>query len=129
MSSSSESVSLASERGPRLVALDGSPRPYIVEAGLDVGEGTEVEQLVQLYWAVQGMRPVLVDVDDDRLHGRFHRYAPSADVAAWALADELRALQGARLTTVAVRPADDPETELVLTKTTKDAGIVQEAAA
>jgi hypothetical protein len=131
MRSPPEPLSLACERPARVLALDGAPRRYIIDAELDVAAETDAVQLVQLYWAVEGMQPVVIDLDDDRLYARFRRYAPNAEVAAWTLADELRALPGARLAMVAVTAANESEAGLVLRRATEIAAdpTAQEAAA
>ena len=115
MNSGSDQPSLPTRCVPRLVALDDPPERYVIDVELNVSDTADAEQLVQLYWVVDGMQPILLDLDEEQLHARFRRYAPSAEVAAWALTDEIRALPGARLTRVGVSAANGVGTELVLT--------------
>lgn len=115
-SSSSEGSVLRREHAPRLVALDGAQRRYVIEATLAVPPEAPAEALVALYWAVQALRPDFADLDHDRLCARFRRRAPTAEIAAWAMAKAIQALPDAQLTRVEVRERNANATELVLAR-------------
>jgi len=82
---------------------------------LSVSPELPVEDLAHLYWGAQALDPVACDVNDDELIARFVRHAPSLDVAAWAVIDDVRALPHARLIRAEATTAGNSEPELVLT--------------
>ena len=110
------------QRRLRVAPLDATTERFVVTASLQV-DALGNEETAQLYWAACGLGASVADIDDDRLIAHFVRYAPSVEVAAWTVVDEVRALPQARLIQVEAGRANQERPDLVLT-----AGVLTELA-
>lgn len=84
------------QRHVRVASLRTTAKRFVVSVIVDV-HALGSEETAQLYWAIRALGPVVADVEEPQLIAHFVRNAPTADVAAWAVADEVRALPQAVL--------------------------------
>lgn len=128
MTWSSERQETRRDQRTRIRLLDSPLRRYRVNVVLELAPTSCTEDAAHLYWFVQGLGPIRADVDERGLSACFARYAPSAEVAAWEVAGEVRALPGAVLAEVEVRRHDTDIAEFVLTRSASPASEAEAAA-